>query len=157
MQTTERISIHPLDDSDAESPAKSRVLIDKNVCEAVVAGSCFEAAVEGEGFYLLFLTDNNPFEDFLNIHMLDRQGKVIDSCALGAPYSTGSFSLLPVGGAKQGVAFRFIGDTVWHLETFPERRFRLPFVSEPFGVWRPHAFHFHFRLKGQPVPETLNS
>lgn len=131
------------------------MLIDKQACETVVTGSCFEAAVEAEGFYLLFLTDDNPFEDFLNIHMLDKQAKVIDSCKLGAPYSTGSFSQLQVSDdEKQGVSFRFIGETVWNLEIFPARRLRWPLVSEPFGVWRAHPFHFNFRLMGQPIAET---
>jgi len=157
MQITDRISISPPGGPDSDEPAKSRLIIDGNAFGTVVAGSYFEAAVETEDFYLLFLTNCNPFEDFLNSHMLDKRGKVIDSCSLGEPYSTGSFSLLQLDGTQRsGLPFRFIGGTVWHLEVFAAHRFRWPFVSEPFGVRRTRAFHFNFRLQGQPVPETQN-
>jgi hypothetical protein len=152
MQITERLSISPLGDADGDEPAKSRLIIDGSACETVVAGSCFEAALEGEGFYLLFLTNGNPFEDFLNIHMLDKQGSVVDSCTLGAPYSTGSFTGLKLLGEKL-ISFRFIGGTVWQLKVFPKWRWRMPFVSEHFGVWRRHLLKFHFQLRGNPVAQ----
>lgn len=152
MRITDRVSIHPLGDPDADEPAKSRLVIDGNESGTVVAGSCFEAAVEGDDFYLLFLTNGNPFEDFLNIHMLDKRGAVVDSCALGAPYSTGSFSALNLLG-KTLISFRFIGETVWQLEIFPQWRWRVPLVSEHFGVWRRHLLKFHFQLRGNPVAQ----
>lgn len=153
MHITDRISIHPLGDADGDEPAKSRLVIDGKVCGTLVAGSCFEAAVEGKGFYLLFLTNGNPFEDFLNIHMLDQQGALVDSCALGAPYSTGTFSALKILGEAL-ISFRFIGDTVWQLEVFPRWRWRLPLVSEHFGVWRRHLLKFHFQLRGNPAAQS---
>lgn len=150
MHITDRISIRPLNDPEGDEPAKSQLVIDGNESGSVVAGSCFEAAVEAESFYVLFLTNGNPFEDFLHIHLVDKQGVVVDSCALGAPYSTGSFSDLVLLDQSL-MSFRFIGETVWQLEIHPRWRLRMPLVSEHFGVWRRHIWKFHFQLRGNPV------
>lgn len=153
MRITDKFSIRSLGDPDSDEPIKSHLFLDGNDCGIAVAGSCLEAAVEGENFYLLFLTNGNPFEDFLNIHMLDNYGALVDSCALGAPYSTGSFSALKLLG-ERSISFRFIGDTVWQLEVFPTWRWRVPIVSEHFGVWRRRLLRFHFQLRGSPVAQA---
>lgn len=119
----------------------------------VLTGAILEAAVEWNGFFLAFLTDDIPHEDTLRIYLFDSRLDVRDSATLGAMYSTGSFTgleLLP----PNTVQFRFIGDTTWILELLPRDSFALPFFSDPKGVRRPLKLLRRFRLCGAPLPGT---
>ena len=83
------------------------------------------------------------------ILLLDAQLEVIDAASLGAPYCSGAFTglrLLP----PATVGFRFIGACDWTITLLPGRQFRLPWVSEPYGVWRRCGFSRHF-VVGRPA------
>jgi hypothetical protein len=43
------------------------------------------------------------------------------------------------------VRFRFFGGIVSILKLFPEKKFALPFISDPRGVHRPFKFHRRFK------------
>jgi len=100
---------------------------------------------------LIFLTDDVPYEDALNIHLLDKELNCLDSATIGSIYSTGTFKSLDITGPTQ-VSFRFIGDTDWGIELLPEPVFSIPFVSDPKGVSGAFGFSKHFRVTGNPVP-----
>ena len=132
---------------------ESEVLIEGVPRGKFVSGAVLEAALEADGRYLLFMTDDSPFEEMLSIHLLDGRLDVVDSALLGAPYSTGSFSNLDITGPRT-VRFRFIGDTTWSVEVLPRPALRLPFVPDAPGVKRPFAFVRHFIVRGEPHPQT---
>lgn len=114
-----------------------------------VPGAVLEAAVRWCTFTLLFVTDDCPYEEWLRILLLDAQLEVIDAASLGAPYCSGAFTglrLLP----PATVGFRFIGACDWTITLLPGRQFRLPWVSEPYGVWRRCGFSRHF-VVGRPA------
>lgn len=118
-----------------------------------VAGAVLEAAAEWQGFYLLFTTDDTPFEELLHIHLLDADLRMLDTATLGGIYSTGSFVLLE-SAQPDTFRFRFIGDTDWHIQILPAPSFRVPLLSEPTGVCRPLGFKRHFIVRGRPQPES---
>lgn len=133
--------------------ARSEVLISGTPTGKVVTGEILEAAIEWNGFFLAFLTDDIPQEDTLRIYLFDSRLNVRDSATLGAMYSTGSFTgleLLP----PNRVQFRFIGDTTWTLELLPRDTLAWPFFSDPTGVKRPLKLLRRFRLCGEPLPDT---
>jgi len=119
----------------------------------IISGAVLEAAVQWEDRYLLFMTDDVPFEDMLSIHLLDAQLNMLDSALIGSPYSTGSFSSLELS-EPNTVRFRFIGDTLWSIELLSRPGFRVPFISEPLGVYRPFGFSRQFIVRGNPRPQT---
>jgi hypothetical protein len=131
----------------------SEVLIDGVPRGTFVSGAVLEAALASDGRYLLFMTDDVPFEEMLSIHLLDRQLDLVDSARLGAPYSTGSFANLDIAGPST-VRFRFIGDTTWSVELLPRPVFRLPFVPDAPGVRRRFGFSRYFIVRGNPQPQT---
>lgn len=128
------------------------------VCEIVrqaqptgvrVPGAVLEAAGQWQGFFLVLTTDDVPFEDALHLHLLDAQLRRLDCATLGAPYSTGSFAVLPSPQADV-LRFRFIGDTDWSVQILPAPGFRLPWLGEPRGVQRAWGFSRHFIVRGHP-------
>lgn len=137
--------------SEAEAP-KSEILRDGAPSGKFVSGAVLEAAIQWDTCYLIFLTDDVPFEDILNIHLLDAQLNLLDSVLIGAPYSSGSFSSLELC-EPNTVRFRFIGDTTWSVELLPRPGFRIPYFSEPAGVKRPLGLTRHFIVRGDPKPQ----
>lgn len=114
-----------------------------------VPGADLEAAVRVDARYLLFMTDDVPFEETLGIFLLDQNFDVIDSARLGAMYSTGMFSTLELHEPRT-VGFRFIGETTWTVEVLDRPETRLPFIADAPGVVRPFGFKRHFVVRGQP-------
>lgn len=137
-------------DRDNEIP-RSEIFQNAMPIGKYVTGAILEAAVQWREWYLLFLTDDCPFEDTLNIHLFDEQFNALDSAAMYWMYSTGVFKSLEL--IQPNIAqFRFFGDTTWSVELLREPTFRLPFFTEPLGVWRSFGFSRHFRVHGNPRP-----
>jgi hypothetical protein len=118
-----------------------------------ISGAALEAAVRWKSHYLLFMTDDVPFEEMLGIHLLDANLNSLDSALIGGPYSSGSFSSLKLS-EPDTVCFHFIGDTDWCIELLSSPQFRVPLISEPPGVKRPLGFSRHFIVRGSPRPQT---
>lgn len=131
----------------------SEVLINGISTGKLISGAVLEAAVQWENYYLIFMTDDAPFEEMLGVHLLDAQLNILDSALIGSPYSTGSFSSLELS-EPNTVRFHFIGGTTWSIELLSRPGFRIPFISEPAGVKRPLSFSRHFIVRGNPRPQT---
>lgn len=136
----------------ADDVPASEILLNGKSTQRFVSGAVLEAAVQWENCFLLFLTDDVPYEEMLRIVLLDQQLKVVDSALIGGPYSTGSFSALSLR-EPNCVEFRFIGDSDWLIELLGRARLRLPFFSEPTGVYRRFGFSRHFIVRGNPRPQ----
>ena len=122
----------------------------------VVEAALLEAAVEGSGFLLLFLTDDVPFEDRLSIVLISGAGQLLDQAVIGGPYTTGSFNGLRPQGDNR-VHFRFAGDTDWCVQVLPQPQWRWPLshdLADPRGVTRPFGWRRRFRLSGNPQPQV---
>lgn len=152
MRIATEVSTRPIEGSTDTSPPASEILVDDTPTGAVVGGAFLEAAIRCNEVFLLFMTDDTPFEEFLSIHLLDGHWQLLDSARLGAAYSTGSFSALRLT-PPDSVRFRFIGDTDWTVEMLRRPGFRLPFVGDAPGVSRAIGFSRHFIVRGNPAPE----
>jgi hypothetical protein len=135
-----------------EKEPKSEVVIGGVPTGKLVPGAVLEAAIQWTSCYLLFMTDDVPHEEMLRIVLLDNQMTLVDSVLIGGPYTTGSFSSLELSEPNK-VCFRFIGETPWEVELLPKPGFRIPFFSEPTGVWRAPGFSRHFVVRGNPLPQ----
>lgn len=126
--------------NDQELPMSFAVIAGQTSEEAL-EGIVLEACVQYGNQYLLFMTDDIPFEDSLHIHLLDENLNRADTATLGAPYTTGHFRNLICEDSAE-LTFEFFGDCVWQVSVSPEERLRLPFISGPKGVsWQKGWFH----------------
>lgn len=152
MRIANEISLRRLG-HDADVPPTAEVIVDGTPSGCVVAGAILESAVSADGRFLLFLTDDVPYEDALSIHLLDDRLHLLDSATLGAAYSTGSFGGLELRPPRM-VRFRFIGEADWTVEILPHPAFRLPLLPEATGVSRSFGFSRHFIVRGKPLRES---
>lgn len=137
--------------SDTE-PATSELLVDGKPSGVIVTGAVLEAAVEWQGYRIVFLTDDIPFEEMLRIYMFDASMALVDSARLGAMYSTGTFAELGVQ-PPNTLTFRFFGGIVWRMVLLAKREVAVPVFSDPSGVSRDFKLFRHFRIEGKPQPE----
>ncbi|MDR0775624.1 MAG: hypothetical protein LBE81_03175 [Azonexus sp.] len=154
MRIASELTTKPVHGVGEDEVPTSEVLIHGTPTGKLVSGKILEAAVQWENRYLLFMTDDVPFEEMLSIHLLDAQMNALDSARIGCLYSTGTFTSLLLS-EPNTVQFRFIGDTFWSIELLSRPRFRVPFISEPSGVWRSLGFSRHFIVHGNPRPQTV--
>jgi hypothetical protein len=117
-----------------------------------VPGAVLEAAVRVGGDYLLFMTDDVPFEEFLRIILVDENLNVKDSARIGSMYSTGAFSDLEML-EPHSVRFQFIGGTPWTVRVLDRPQFRVPLFGDAPGVSRPIGLTRHFTVHGNPQPQ----
>ncbi|MCP5419651.1 MAG: hypothetical protein H6970_04665 [Gammaproteobacteria bacterium] len=76
--------------------------------------------------YLLLLTDDCPYEEELNIYLLDEAYRLLDALELGAPYAAAVLSDVRPQGLRT-LTFSFFGNECWRLEILTQPRIRLNF------------------------------
>ena len=114
-----------------------------------VAGLNIEAAVEVDGRYLVFMTDGVASEELLSIHLVEKDGRLVDTAAVGRPRATGVFRHLVLA-PPRSVGFRFLGDAAWTVTVHPEPRLAWPLLSEAPGVHRPFGWRRWLLLRMSP-------
>ena len=129
---TSRYSVEPCSDKDGE--AASELIRDGAKTGTIVPGRVLEAAYAIDDRALIFLTHDIPYEEQLEILLLDASDSVIDRAAVYGAYATGSFKALGVGD-DDSVGFQFFAGQLWAARILEKTRFSLPF-AEPRGVHR---------------------
>lgn len=148
----DELAIRPIQtDSEIDIP-RSAIIVNGELSDKIVLGSVLEAVIHWNDLYLLFLTYYVPYENTLNIHLLDKDLNLLDSVMLGSIYPTESFSSLQLLKPNK-INFRFIGGKDWKIELLPKPVFSIPFFSDPIGVSRKFSFKKRFTISSNPVPK----
>ena len=132
---------------EAYEERRSRLLRHGADTGTVVPGTVLEAQIALDRGWLLFTTHDIPFEEGLDITLLDAACTVIDGAALFAAYATGTFRNLVLAAADT-VVFDFFGPRSWRVRLLGKPQFRLPvpWLVEPPGVHRKFGFTRHFAV-----------
>jgi len=153
MRILTELTTKLVEEKSGDEVPKSEVLMNGTPTGKLVSGAIMEAAVQWEDFYLLFMTDDTPYEEMLGIHLFDKNWNLLDAALLGGIYSSGSFSAIELN-EPNTISFGFIGDAIWTIELLSHPSFRVPFISDAEGVKRPLGFSRHFIVRGNPRPQT---
>lgn len=92
-----------------------------------------------QGGFLLFSTNDVPFEESLNIILLDGAGQMVMTRSLGAAYATGHLRDVAVIGAH-AVAFSFFAGDRWVAEVASS-------MLKPEPRWLPRFLRRSLRVK----------
>lgn len=133
------------EDAESREP-RSLVLVNDRPIGDPIPGCRLEAAIECRPGWLLFVTDDVPFEEMLRVLLIGRDGQLIDSATVGGPYATGSFSGLRLEPPSR-VHFRFIDDADWAVDIFDRSRAAVPWWPDAKGVWRGSQLSRHFAIR----------
>ncbi|MYM68299.1 hypothetical protein GTP45_15890 [Pseudoduganella sp. FT55W] len=154
LQYAPDYSIRLVRESTSEAEPLCEVIVAGKPTGKILQGAVFQAALAWNEYILLFLTVDVPFEEALNIYLLDRHLHVVDYAQMYFMYSTGVFCDLDLSDADT-VRFRFLGEKVWMLKLFPQKRFAIPIVSASLGVHRPWALYRRFQLSADALPKPV--
>ena len=124
----------------------------QNYTAIILDGATVESVVEYQGNFLVFLTNDIPYEEQLNIYYISSSLKVMDQATLGSIYVTGSFKSLQVTGFNQ-VSFTFFGTAIWTICMSNKPFYYLPFINNLKGVSRPFRLRYYFKVLGSPQPD----
>lgn len=152
MRLAEEVAFQRTDEQSSDGTPISNIVLNGKLTGKQVSGALLEAAIAWYDKYLLLTTDDCPFEEFLGIRLLDRDLNLLDSASLGMPYNTGSLSELALQ-EPDTVSFKFIGEGSWQIKLLAKPALRIPFLSEPSGVWRNFNLRRHFVVQGKLQPE----
>jgi hypothetical protein len=151
MHLDDRLSIERISAAAEGALPRCRLRCGGQPTGCTLIGAQLEASVGASGEWLVFLTHDVPFEEALEIYLLDASFNIRDRATLQARYATGAFGNLQILDDRR-LCFRFLGDGFWQLELLRKQGLRVPLFSEPFGVSRPFGFLRHFvisrRLRG---------
>lgn len=152
MQQVNSISLVKIHKATDLSQAQSDVVLNGNNTGIIVPGQILEAAIQvNDQRYILFLTDDVIFEESLTIVLIDVNDGVKETVRLGNEYVTGSFEGLSV--TADSINFRFIGDSLWTIQTVDSPCLTLPFGSDPKGVKREARLKKYMTISVIPAPE----
>lgn len=153
MKAVDNVSLSVVRETDERTMTEGayEVCIDGVKTGITVPVKVLEAAVKVDADrYLLFLTDDVPYEEALHIVLLHRKTGILEKLFLGGPYLTGSFADMCV--STDAVTFSFMGDTTWKVEV-PEKPFlQLPFIGDPRGISRPFGLQHFIKISADPPP-----
>lgn len=153
LHLSDQIAILPATAAGSDQPPRGELCIGGRSTGLRLSGVVLEAALRCDAGWLLFLTDDVPFEDMLSIHLVDPAGTLrLDSAHIGSAYATGNFRALQIQ-PPDTLQFHFMGGTPWRVQLLAGPAWRLPFVGEPAGVHRPFGFRRRFVVRGVPRPE----
>ncbi|SBS25749.1 hypothetical protein MSP8887_00254 [Marinomonas spartinae] len=139
-----------MSESTDTEPPKSQIWVNGKAVDSFIEGEVCEACIGYENFYLVFTTNNSPFEESLNIQFLDQNCRLLDQATLVWPYSTGSFTLIGLT-EPNFIAFKFFEETVWEIALYPSKKLVIPYFSEPAGVWRKFRLRHYFKISKKSV------
>lgn len=157
MRIVDDVTTKLIDDGEEKNTSPTSEIIFKGQPTGkIVIGVTFQLAVTLDNFYLLFITNNNIFEETLNIYLLDKELKLLDSSYIFLMYGTGIFSLVALQ-EPNIIRFNFFNNSTFILKVLPHLEFRLPFISEPVGVNRKFGFSRHFVIYQDKISYAKNN
>ncbi|EDH5629294.1 hypothetical protein CB172_02250 [Salmonella enterica subsp. enterica serovar Claibornei] len=130
--------IHDIGASNINS-SESYVYIHNKKTEISIPVQRLEAAILlDDGRYLLFATDDTPFEEPLEIFLIELHEGVQEWISLSLIYGTGTFHNLKL--YESFIDFSYFKDEVWRINVTESRQFIFPSYSR--GIISRHSTRF---------------
>ncbi|MGS2793396.1 hypothetical protein ACU6R3_17610 [Escherichia coli] len=112
----------------------------KNTGITIPADYLETAILLDDGRYLLFVTEDVPFEESLELLLIDIKKDIQEHVTIAIPYGSGTLRKMRL--YANHVEFSYFSDETWRVEVSSSRFFRLPF-QDVFLVTR-HPFRFSY-------------
>lgn len=132
MDILESTEFETLDTDNSDAGVPSCRLLNKTTGKSIsVAGCILEKQLKAPIGHLLFLTEGNPYEEALYIHLLGSDLTLLDSIEISANYRGGLFRNFKIN-QPNALQFSFLDDSEpWHLELLKRPQFNLLRLQYP--------------------------
>lgn len=102
----------------ADTLPRSELIFRDKESGVVVDGVVLEKQFAVQSGYLLFLTEDSPYEEGLHIYFLGADLQVLDALGLGGPYASAILKDVREE-TETSLTFSFFGDDQWRLQLAP--------------------------------------
>jgi hypothetical protein len=130
---------------DPDGRRRSQVLLSGSEIPVHVVGEDLGAVVELTGKLVLFVLYGDPYEESLQIYVVDDSYRILDRAVLGAMGASGSLRDIRLEPPAM-ISFSFFGDRRWQLYVFNRPHLSVPIPSLGIGIWRPTQLRRWFKL-----------
>ncbi len=152
--TTKDFNIEAVTQQDDDSPSiTSQIYLGNSATNVFIDGVILELCLSWNNYYVLFTTDDIPYEESLHIYLLSKTLVILDSLTLSAIYSTGTFKLIELIEPNE-ISFLFFDQAKWKIVISHESELHIPFFSDPKGVHRKIAFSRYLTISNSPLPKS---
>lgn len=135
MRAIDLFSLKPVADAKGERMAQLLRTSAPSSASCIVPGAILEAQFETAQGFLLFTTQDVPFEEQLDICLLAPDMALRDRATLAHAYTTGTFADCRIE-SDSSLTFRFFGTQRLRIQLLDRPTWRLPWLG-PAGVHRP--------------------
>ncbi len=116
----------------------------------IIPGCRMEAQLLSQSAVLFFVTHDIPFEEQLEIILVDQSGHLLDVASLWGALTTGKFRELDII-SEDRVEFGFFAGRRWIVQILSRYEPMVPFWRmEPIGAHRSKPWRRHFRISRAP-------
>lgn len=143
MQKVNYISLSLIQEIDDYSRFGSKAELcihGKNTGITIPAYYLETAILLDDGRYLLFVTEDVPYEESLELLLIDIKQDIQEHVTIAIPYGSGTLREMRL--YANHVEFSYFSDEIWRVEVSSSRFFRFPF-QDGFLVTR-HPFRFSY-------------
>ncbi len=120
MRRIDEFTLEKIDSESKDLEASSRLYHQGRETGRVLQGLELSAQFQGNDYYLLFLTEDCPFEEGLFIYHLDSGFKVLDRAEISNPLTPGILEDLHIENERE-ISFTFFSkDEKWVLSVLPQ-------------------------------------
>jgi hypothetical protein len=145
MHVIDEFSIKKICKARQEVEIKSRLYHQGRETDFILLGISLEAQFKFNNKYLLFLTEDCPFEEYLSIYLLDQSFNVLDRAGMFIQFTPGMLGNLKIENDHE-ISFTFFSnDEKWTLTILPTPKRVLTFglkvpVRRPFSFFGKRYF-----------------
>lgn len=124
----------------------------------ILSGLYLHAQFKSDNKYILFLTEDCPFEEGLYIYFIGPSFKILDRAEIGMPYIPAILGHLKIENDHE-ISFTFFSnDEKWTLSILPAPKrvlthgLKVP-VKRPFSLFGKRYFELKFEERIRQIPE----
>jgi hypothetical protein len=154
MKGISKFTLQPLpSEKDDEDETHSALLSDGEPTDVTLDGTSLDAQFEHNQNFILFVTYDSPYSEFLHIYLLDKKFVILDQLQMSKDWATpfqfvGELEIID----PNQLRFSFFGNDLWLLTILEKPEFMLPKLPILSLYWKPLRFAFapgYLQLQGK--------
>lgn len=130
-----------LGENNEPDETRSTLLFDGKLTDIILDGISLDAQFEHNQKFILFITYDSPYSEFLHIYLLNKTFKVLDELQMSKDWAAPVQFVgdLKIIGSNQ-LQFSFFGDDSWILTVLEKPQLALPRLPLLSLYWKPLRF-----------------
>ncbi|WP_240782324.1 hypothetical protein [Escherichia sp. E2586] len=137
--------IQKIDDRSRFGSKSELCIYGENTGITIPADYLETAILLDDGRYLLFVTEDVPYEESLELLLIDIKQDIQEQMTIAVPYGSGTLREMRL--YENHIEFSYFSDETWRVEVSSSRFFRLPFQYGFLVTRHPFRLSYFIHIK----------